>query len=275
MARYWKIFPKGQLATIGMVHVRALPGTPASGGHTVEDLVEIACREASIYKRHRLSGICLENMFDRPYVTRKDAGPETVSIITRIACEVRRIVKDVPIGVQLLAGLNLEAIAVATAARLDFIRAEAFVFAHVADEGWLDGCAGQLLRYRKTLGPEAEKVAVLTDIKKKHSAHAVTGDVSLVDTAKAANFFQSDGLIITGKETGDEPCRDEVSLLCKTFGGKTPIILGSGVTADNVAHFQQLGIDAAIVGSYFKLDGHWANDIDEMRVAKFMENVQK
>ena len=49
----------------------------------------------------------------------------------------------------------------------DLIRAEGFVFGHVADEGWIDGCAGPLLRYRKMIG--ADRVAVLADIKKKHS----------------------------------------------------------------------------------------------------------
>ena len=47
----------------------------------------------------------------------------------------------------MLAGGNREAVAVAQAARLQFVRAEGFVFSHVADEGWLDGCAGPLLRY--------------------------------------------------------------------------------------------------------------------------------
>ena len=32
-------------------------------------------------------------------------------------------------------------------AGLDMIRAECFVFSHVADEGWMDGCAGDLLRF--------------------------------------------------------------------------------------------------------------------------------
>jgi predicted TIM-barrel enzyme len=45
-----------------------------------------------------------------------------------------------------------------------YIRAEGFVFSHVADEGLMNACAGQLLRYRKQLGIE-EKVAVFTDIK--------------------------------------------------------------------------------------------------------------
>lgn len=47
-----------------------------------------------------------------------------------------------------------------------FIRAEGFVFAHVSDEGWMDGCAGGLLRYRRALG--ADNILILTDVKKKH-----------------------------------------------------------------------------------------------------------
>lgn len=49
---------------------------------------------------------------------------------------------------------------------LDFIRAEGYVFSHVADEGLLNACAGDLLRYRKKIG--ADNVQIFTDIKKKH-----------------------------------------------------------------------------------------------------------
>ena len=66
----------------------------------------------------------------------------------------------------LLVGSNREALAVAAASGASFIRAECFVFSHVADEGWMDGCAGDLLRYRRVIG--AEDVMVLTDINKKH-----------------------------------------------------------------------------------------------------------
>ena len=65
----------------------------------------------------------------------------------------------------------------ALASNLDFIRAESFVFSHVADEGWMDAQAGQLLRYRQKIG--AEHIKIYTDIKKKHSAHTVTSDVSI------------------------------------------------------------------------------------------------
>lgn len=67
---------------------------------------------------------------------------------------------------QVLAGGNQQALAVALAAGLDFIRAEGFVFSHVADEGLMNACAGELLRYRKRIG--ADNVNIFTDIKKKH-----------------------------------------------------------------------------------------------------------
>ena len=40
----------------------------------------------------------------------------------------------------------MEALAVASACGLQFIRVEGFVFGHVADEGYTNACAGDLLR---------------------------------------------------------------------------------------------------------------------------------
>ena len=54
----------------------------------------------------------------------------------------------------------------AQASGADFVRAEGYVYSHVADEGWMDACAGELLRYRKAIG--AEDILVFTDVKKKH-----------------------------------------------------------------------------------------------------------
>ena len=49
---------------------------------------------------------------------------------------------------------------------MQYIRAEGFVFAHVADEGIIQSDAGSLLRYRKSI--DADDVMIWTDIKKKH-----------------------------------------------------------------------------------------------------------
>ena len=120
--------------------------------------------------------------------------------MTVVAREARRAT-GLPMGVQVLAGANREAVAVAHAAGAEFVRVEGFVFGHLADEGWLDACAGELLRHRRRLG--ADGVRILADIKKKHAAHAATADLSLAETARAAVFAGADAVVITGPVTGE------------------------------------------------------------------------
>ena len=177
-----------------MVHLRASPGAPRSS-HSVAQIVAIALQEAEVYIRGGLNGLLIENMHDVPYMNRS-AGPEIVATMACAAWELRKAFPSVPIGLQVLAGCNRESMAIAHACDCDFIRAESFVFGHVGDEGYMDACAGDLLRFRRAIG--ACSVRVFTDVKKKHSAHAVTSDVSIAETAVAAAFFDVDGVIVTG-----------------------------------------------------------------------------
>ena len=187
--------------------------------------------------------------------------------MTACAIAVREAVgPDVTIGIQILAGANHDAVAVAHAAGLDFVRAEGFAFAHVADEGVFDTAdAGPLLRYRKAIG--AERVAVFTDIKKKHASHAITGDIDIAENASAAAFMGADGVIVTGGSTGQAASLDDVRA-CK--GAGLPVLVGSGVTpasvANTIAHAA-----AAIVGSALQQGGHWANPIDPERVRALVD----
>ena len=75
------------------------------------------------YVDSNLDGIIIENMKDIPYVKADQIGPEIVASMTAVAKEVRRNHPSLPIGLQILAGANKEAIAVALAADLDFVRA--------------------------------------------------------------------------------------------------------------------------------------------------------
>ncbi len=244
---------------IGMVHLQALPGAPRHHLPLTE-IIRQAVQEARILREEGMDGILIENMHDRPYQAGV-AGPETVAAMTVAGAAVREA-SGLPCGVQVLAGANEAALAVALAAGLQFIRAEAFVFAHVADEGLLQSCAASLLRYRRTIG--AESIRILTDIKKKHSAHAITADVSLGETARAAEFFLSDGLIVTGLRTGHEPPAAEVASVREA--SSLPVFTGSGVTAENVRQFLVAG-HGVIAGSSLKQDGDWRQPVDPARVA--------
>lgn len=250
--------PFGDTRTlIGMIHVRALPGSPTAE-LGLDAIVETAVSEARVYRDAGFGALMIENMFDRPYLA-GTAGPEIVAAMTAVGREVRREV-PLALGVQVLAAANRESLAVALACGASFIRAEAFVFAHVADEGLLEADAGPLLRYRRSIG--AGHVRVLADIRKKHAAHAITADVSLVETARAAEFAFADGVIVTGIATGREADPGEVRAVREAVG--IPTLVGSGLSPENLPRFA--AADGFIVGSSVKRGGVWSNPLDPERV---------
>jgi hypothetical protein len=245
-------------ALIGAIHAGALPGTPSSR-LGVSDLAKAAAAEAELYAAAGFHGLILENTHDRPYLKGAAVGAEIVAAMAVIGAEIRRAC-PLPLGIQVLAGANRAAIAVAHACGAAFVRAEGFVFAHVADEGLIESSAGDLLRYRRALG--AESIAVFADVKKKHSAHAITADVDIVETAKAAEFFAVDGVVVSGTATGSPCDPDEVQAVSAAVGVAT--LIGSGITPENIALYRDA--DALIVGSSVKSGGVWSGELDPTRV---------
>src|SRR5215470_5352672 len=252
---------------IGVIHVGALPGTPQSH-QSVADLVKSARDEAHVYRETGVDGIIIENMHDVPYL-RGEVGPEIVAAMTAIGLEVKSAVA-LPVGIQILAGANIDALAVAHAAGLDFIRAEGYAYAHVADEGLIEAAAAKLLRYRKMIG--AERVQVWADVKKKHSAHAITADVSLGQTAETVEFMGADCVIVTGSVTGEAPKVADVKEAKSNC--HLPVFLGSGISAENIEQFYNEA-DGFIIGTYFKVDGLWSNTVDPVRVTQFLNKLHK
>lgn len=260
-----ELFPNPK-PVIGVIHVGALPGTPRSA-QSVAEIISSAKNEAKIYRECGVDGVMIENMHDVPYL-RGEVGPEIVAAMTAIGVEVKDECR-LPIGVQLLAGANIEAMAVAHAANLDFIRAEGYAYAHVADEGLIQASAAKLLRYRRMI--RAEQVQVWTDVKKKHAAHAITADVSLGETAETVEFMGADCVIVTGSATGKPPSLADIRE-AKTHCS-LPVFLGSGITQNNIAEFFEEA-DGFIIGSTFKLNGLWSNPVDTARVTSLLNAIK-
>ena len=252
---------------VAMVHVDALPGTPKHR-LPISQIVSKAVSEARLYEELGVDAILIENMHDVPYQNGK-ATPEVIACMTAVALAIRNETA-LPLGIQILAAANCEAVAVALASGLNFIRAEGFVFGHVADEGYIDSNAAHLMRYRRNVG--AEHVRIFTDVKKKHSSHALTADVTLAETIHAAEFFLSDGIIVTGSATGCETNRADLEQA--RAATQLPIWVGSGITTLNLSTYWNLA-DGFVVGSHFKVDGNWQNTVDPQRVAVFMNEVQR
>ena len=104
-----------------------------------------------------------------------------------------------------------------------------------------------------------------------YSSHQITSDVSLSETCHAAEFFLSDGLIITGSSTGQAASVTDLEDTLSTVS--IPAIIGSGITPDNMENFSKA--HAMIVGSYFKKDGLWSNEICMNRVNSLVRAVKQ
>ena len=108
-----------------MIHVGALPGAPVAS-QSLTEIEDRALREAKILRDAGVHGLMLENMHDTPYL-RGAVGPEIVAPMAILARAVKEATK-LPCGIQILAGANREAMAVAHSAGLNFIRVEGFAF---------------------------------------------------------------------------------------------------------------------------------------------------
>ncbi len=250
-------------ALIGMVHLAALPGSP-SASQPVDSIAAAAAAEARILAEAGFDAILVENMHDRPYL-RRTVGPEIVAAMTVATAAVRAAV-GVPVGVQILAGANLEALAVCVATGASFLRAEGFSYASVADEGlFAEADAGPLLRRRRELA--ATGVAVLADIRKKHSSHAISADLDLGEHAAGAAFMGADAVVVTGTATGSPTSVEDLAAARR--GGPLPVVVGSGADAATVATLLAHA-DAVIVGSSIKRDGRWQKPVDPDRARAFI-----
>jgi uncharacterized protein len=255
---------------IGMVHAPAFPGAPrfdAAAG--VSAVYDTALREAHDLAEAGVDGVIVENGWDVPFLRPERIGHETVAAMAVLVDRIRRATGLV-VGVNCLANAVMPSLAIAQAGGGAFVRANQWANAYVANEGLMDGQAGEAVRYRRAIG--ADQIKVFADVHVKHGSHAITADRSVADQATDAEFFDADVLIATGLHIGDEPQEHEISAIRE--GSSLPIVLGSGVTADNVTRLFK-SADGAIVGSDIKEAGAWFNPVSVERTRALVERARE
>lgn len=254
---------------IGVVHLPALPGSPRYTGAPMPEIYAAGVRDARTLAEGGIDGIIVENASDMPFSRPEDIGPETVAAITAACMEIRAAV-DVPIGITCVANGVMPALAVAKAVGAHWIRANQWVNAYVANEGFLNGPAPKALRYRRAI--DATDVRVFADVHVKFGAHAITADRTIDEQARDAEWFDADVLIATGTRTGSPTQPEEVEQV--RSGTTLPVIVGSGLDPEQVPHVFGVA-DGAIVGQWLKHDGKWWNAVDPVRVEQLMNAVAK
>src|SRR6478752_5548277 len=256
-----RVLPPKFLAA--MIAVLPLPGSPLYDGDD-QRVIDQALADLDIYKKAGVDSIIFENDGDLPYI-QPPLDKKAIALMIKI-CKKARKRFDGPIGVQMLEAANITSLEIAADADLDYVRVEAFVFAHVGGSGVINGSAGKILRRRKEL--KAEHIKVFADVKKKHGSHSLTIDLDIKDEIKQAEFFLVDGIIVTSQFTGLNP--DKNDLVKAKDATRLPVLIGSGMNPDNIADYLPLA-DGFIVGSYFRKDGKFLEKLEPGRLNKFME----
>ena len=246
-----------------MIAVLPLPGSPLYAADD-QNVFDQALADLEVYKKAGVDSIIFENDHDLPYI-QPPLDQRAIALMTKIAKEAR-VSFDGPLGIQMLEAANITSLEIAAEADLDYIRVEAFVFAHVGGSGIINGSAGKILRRRKEL--QAEHIQVFADVKKKHGSHSLTIDLDIQDEIMQAEFFLVDGVIVTSQFTGINP--DKNDLMKAKRATRLPVLIGSGMTAENIQEYLPLA-DGFIVGSYFRRDGKFLERLAPERLDNFMK----
>jgi uncharacterized protein len=261
-----KIFQKTKVA-IGVLHCPPLPGTPRYDGEAVEALYDRALRDAEAYVEGGIDGLIIENHGDLPFLKPHRIGPETAAAMAVITDRVRRAF-DVPLGINVLANAGIPALAIAKSAGAAFIRVNQWANAYVANEGFIEGEAAEILRYRASIS--AKDVLIFADTHVKHGAHAIVADRSISELTRDVEFFDADAVIATGQRTGDSVDLQELEEIGRAT--RLAVLVGSGVTLSNVGAILERAA-GVIIGSSLKMDGTWWSAVDRQKVARFMQDV--
>lgn len=250
---------------VGMCHLPALPGDPrydAQGG--MDAVLAHARREISALQDGGVDGILISNEFSLPYLTKTE--PITAVVMARVIGELRSEIR-VPFGVNVLwdgeASIDL---AMATGAA--FVR-EVFTGVYASDFGLWNTDVGRAARHRARVGASA--VRLLYNIVPEGAAYAANRDLAQMTRSTVFNGAP-DALCVSGLTAGAATDTSTLKVV-KENAGDVPVFVNTGVRPDTVAESLEYA-DAAIVGTWFKRDGIFANDAESARVAELMGVVR-
>ncbi len=251
---------------IGVVHLLPLPSSPRWGG-SLKAIVDRAEQEATALAAGGVDAILIENFFDAPFA-KDQVDPAVVSAMTVVIQHLQQLIA-LPVGVNVLRNDARSALAIATCTQARFIRVNVLTGVMATDQGIIEGCAHDLLRYRRDLGSD---VAILADVLVKHARPIGTPNltVAVQDTIERG---LADAVILSGWATGSPP-RPEDLELAKTAAPQVPVLVGSGATWDNIGALLQVA-DGAIVASSLKRRGQRDRPIDPARVTQFVEAARR
>jgi uncharacterized protein len=251
---------------IGVLHLLPLPTSPRWQGD-LQAVIDRAEQEATALASGGVHGIIVENFFDAPF-TKGQVDPAVVSAMGLVVQRLQTLI-TVPIGLNVLRNDARSALAIATCTGAAFIRVNVLTGVMATDQGMIEGCAHDLLRYRKELG---SSVKILADVLVKHARPLGSPNLTTA-VQETIHRGLADGIILSGWATGSPPSLEDLEL-AKAAAGDHPVFIGSGADWENIGTLMKAA-DGVIVASSLKRQGNINLPIDPIRVGQFVEAMQE
>lgn len=272
MNNLFKIFGKSNGIIVGVIHFPPLQGH--ADAPPLHSALENALSDLHAFEVGGADAVIIENNYDLPHTITVE--PEVIVAMTTLGTEIRAATK-LPIGVCVLWNDYEAAFTIAKAIGAQFIRVPVFVDEIDTDFGRILGNPAAVQAAREKL--HAEKIALLVDVHVKHAR--LISKTTVSQAATAAVDQGADGIIITGKWTGDPPSLDDLSLVRNALP-EAAIFAGSGVTAENIQGINRFANGEIVSTSLKSGNAHseernvksWRQRIDPERV-KFLVQATK
>ncbi|MGI6251442.1 MAG: BtpA/SgcQ family protein [Anaerolineaceae bacterium] len=252
-------------AIIGMCHFQAMPSDPGYDSVAgVKKVVQMAREDLLALQEGGVDAVMFSNEFSMPYLL--DVRHVTVATMARVIAELYNDL-HIPFGVNVLWDPK-RSIDLASAVGASFVR-EIFSGVYASDFGvWNTNC-GETVRHKMAVN--ADNVRLFFNIVPEAAVYMAERDI--VSVAKSTVFnHKPDGLCVSGLTAG-APTDTSFLKKVKDTVPNTIVFANTGMRLENVE--AQLSIaDGAVVGTTFKKDGVFTNQVDAKRVKEFMDKVK-
>jgi membrane complex biogenesis BtpA family protein len=249
----------------GVIHLEPLPGSPRFAS-SLAAIERRALADARACLDNGAAGLVIENFGDVPF-RRDEAEPQVIAAMASIARAVRQLAPDAALGVNVLRNASLAALGIAVGTGLDFIRVNVLSGVAVTDQGILEGRAAELLRMRRAL--EAERVAILADVRVKHAAPLREAPLE-IEIEELIARAGADAVLVTGATTGRPPSRRHLEAAVAAARGAR-VLVASGVDPLGVSDLA--AADGFVVGSALERGGRAGRPVDPARVARMVAAI--
>lgn len=227
---------------VGMLHLRALPGTPAWSGEPLDEILGEACADAEVLAGAGFDAVMVQNSLDRP--TRERVDQLCVAQLASVVSAVRRAVA-MPVGLNVVKNDGPAGVAVAAATGAAFVRVKVLTGAVLSAEGIISGCAAEVQALRARCGATP---AIWADIYEPTSRPLVDGDFEAA-VKDAVDFGNADAVIVTGSTAS---LSNTLAAKARRTCPGVKVVIGGGVSAETVA--DALGCaDGVIIGRALKV----------------------